>query len=118
MSRRRWLLFTAVAVYVAVIVVLAVRPWTWSGSLATPTGAPTQTVSYRCGAPWGTDYVHGPLRTPYPTVGTPCGQRQAYRVTTVINVGLGLAGLVLVLTLGRGAALARRPTGDPALGSA
>jgi hypothetical protein len=62
--------------------------------------------------------VHAPPRSPYRIIGTPCGQRQAYRVTTVINVGLGLAGLVLVLTLGRGAALARRPNSDPALGGA
>jgi hypothetical protein len=36
-------------------------------------GVPTQSVSYTCGAPWGSGYVHGPTNTAFPLGAPPRG---------------------------------------------
>jgi hypothetical protein len=97
-STLRWLILAALLVFVVIVGVHAVTPWKWSGQTAAPV---PQSVYFRCGAPWGAAYVHGPTTTAYPLVATPCGQRSDLRVLSGVDLLLGALGLIAVATWGR-----------------
>jgi hypothetical protein len=94
--------------FVAFNLVHAVMSYGWSGELQTPPGAAAVEVSYTCGPPFGSGYVHGPATTAYPLSGKPCGQRTQYQLLTVIDVLLGVGGIALVLGWERARAGLRR----------
>ncbi len=96
MSITRRVILVVLGIFVAFVVYHAVTPWGWSGQLQTPPGAPVVTVTYTCGAPWGSAYAHGPVKTEYPLSEAPCAQRRTYQVMTAIDVLLGVFGLALV----------------------
>lgn len=85
-----------IALVMAIGVYHAFTSYAWSGTLQTPKGAKTASVTYTCGPPWGSSYVHGPATTPYPVQGVPCGQREQYRTMIAIDVVLGLIALAAV----------------------
>lgn len=75
----------------------AVSPWGWTGQLRVPTGMPDQSISYTCGPPWGSGYVHGPDSAPaYPVVGTPCGERGQYQIMIGVDVLVGVFAVVAI----------------------
>jgi hypothetical protein len=101
----------ALVVIVAVVafgVYHALISYEWSGPLDTPTGVAAKYVDFTCGPPWGTAYVHGPTSTPYRIEGTPCGQREEYRVMTVIDVVIG--GIAFALIAGWSRRVRSQPT--------
>lgn len=91
----------ALIAFLAFSVYHAVSPWAWSGQLRTPPGAPTITLDYHCGAPWGSGYVHGPTSTLAPLISKPCGQRTNYQIVTAIDVLVGVFGVAVVGTWAR-----------------
>lgn len=94
MSTTRRLVLLALVVFVGYTLYHAVTPWDWTGQLQTP--PPIQSVSYTCGPPWGSAYVHGPRRTAAPLTSTPCGPRTTYQVMTAVDVLCGVFGIALV----------------------
>jgi hypothetical protein len=89
-SRKRILILGGIIVVVGFIVYHAVSPWAWTGQLKVPKGVPDQSLSYSCGPPWGSGYVHGPATTAYPLDGTPCGQRGQYQIMIGVDVVIGI----------------------------
>ncbi len=90
------------AAFVLAILVISFLPWRWHGRLATPAGQPVHNVVYHCGAPFGVAYVRGPVDLPYPVIGAPCSQRRQYQIMGVADIAVGLVGLAVVLSWGRG----------------
>lgn len=93
MSFTRRIVLVALALFVGFSLYHAVTSYGWSAELKTPSGVPAKSVSYTCGAPWGSGYVHGPSTTAYPVDGTPCGQRGQYQIVTSVDVLLGVFAL-------------------------
>lgn len=96
MSNRRRVVLVGLAVFLGFTLYHALSPWGWSGQTVPPAGVAVQTVSYTCGAPWGSSYVHGPTSTAYPLTGKPCGQRGTYQLMTAVDVLLGVFALATV----------------------
>lgn len=97
MSTARKTFLVGLILFVAFVVYHALVPYGWSGQTNVPAGVASQDVSYTCGAPFGTAYVHGPATTAYPLNGTPCGQRSDYQIMTVVDVIFGALGIGVVL---------------------
>lgn len=110
MSLTRRAVLVVLAAAVGLIIYHSVTSWGWTGQLQTPVGVPPQSVSYTCGALWGSAYVHGPRQTSYPLQGTPCGERGSYQVMTAIDVLLG----VFAFTMVAGWRRVRRPAASTA----
>lgn len=87
--------------FAVVIVVIAAVPLRWSGQLATPAGAKTETAVFHCPALLGSGNPRGPESTAYPVVGTPCSGRDAERAMAVVDIALGAAGAVLMVAYDR-----------------
>ncbi len=96
MGTTRRVILAVVIVYVGLVAYHGFSSWGWSAQMRTPPGIPAQTVSYTCGAPWGSPYVHGPGHTPYPVEGVPCGPRGSYQVVMAVDVLLGVFVIALV----------------------
>ena len=96
MSFTRRIVLVGLALFIGFCLYHAISPWGWSTDLQTPPGVPTQSVSYTCGAPWGSGYVHGPTNTAYPIGSTPCGQRTEYQLMTAIDVLIGVFAFAVV----------------------
>jgi hypothetical protein len=77
-------------------------PYKSTVALAVPPGHHAMSVTYTCGPLWGSGYVHGPTRTPFPRVGSPCSSsnRTEDQTVTIVDLVLCFTAAVLILTLG------------------
>jgi hypothetical protein len=105
-SRNRTLVLGGIIVVLGFVVYHAFSPWGWTGQLKVPTGAPARSVSYTCGPPWGSGYVHGPDTTAYPLDATPCGERGQYQIMIGVDV---LVGVFAVFAVGMWSRTRPRP---------
>ena len=109
MITTRRLVLVGLALLLGFMLYHAVSPWGWTGQTQPPPTVASQNVSYTCGAPWGSGYVHGPASTAYPLDGVPCGERRTYQVMTALDVLLAVfavAGLATWHRLRRPPAMA------------
>jgi hypothetical protein len=91
--RTRTLILGGIIVVLGFVVYHAVSPWGWTGQLKVPKGVADQSVSYTCGPPWGSGYVHGPETPAYPVDGKPCGQRGQYQIMIGVDLVIGTFAL-------------------------
>jgi hypothetical protein len=97
MTRRGWLGTLALVAFVVFVLVRALLPTQWHGQLSTPTGVANEFVTVHCGAPWGSSSVRGPATTAYPVAGNPCGDRRSLQAVSAVDLGLGVAGIALIV---------------------
>jgi hypothetical protein len=100
-SIRRGLIIAAFTLFGLYIAYHALSSSTMHVSLDTPAGQPGESVTYTCGPPWGSDYVHGPAHPKYPLSFVPCATRNSDRTMSGVDVILALAGIVITLNWAR-----------------
>ncbi len=85
--------------FVATVAVWALRPWTSSVSLPAVANKVPQ-ATFECGALFGGDSVHPSndlARSEVVLPTRPCANRNARRVLAVVDLAVGLAGLVVLV---------------------
>ncbi len=98
MSTARKTFIAGLVLFLGFVIYHGLSSYAWSAQTNPPSGVAPQTVTYTCGAPLGSGFVHGPARTAYPLTGRPCGERTQYQFMTVADVILGALALGVVLT--------------------
>src|SRR6266513_6249944 len=111
MSARRWLVVVVLGAFALVVAIWATRPWSDTQALATPRGVTPASVTYECGAPWGSGSVKGPETTPYPVVGKPCDHRQERRRLAALDIGAVAVAILVVSRWGSFTARRHHETG-------
>jgi hypothetical protein len=91
--------------FVVVVAIWAFRPWTSAVTLANPTNnAPVRQAKFRCGAPLRSASIapsNETARSGQDLPHAPCTSRGARRVLAVLDVILGCALVVVLVTVGR-----------------
>jgi hypothetical protein len=107
MSWHRRLIVAGLTVFMVFVVAHALLPQSWKGQATVPGLTSAVNVTYQCGAALGSAYVHGPTPTKYAAdaryvSGIPCGDRRQLQMITLVDVFLGMIGIALVVSWGRG----------------
>ncbi|MGQ0519883.1 MAG: hypothetical protein ACT4PX_01870 [Actinomycetota bacterium] len=113
MWRRAALL--SLLVWVLAVGSWANRSWTESVPLVTPPDVEAESRSFVCGAPLGSRTVHPrpPIERPYPLSREPCRLHDERRALAVVDLLIGVAGVVALVYFGARHAARKEP--DPAL---
>ena len=107
MSWHRWLIVAGLAVFMVFVVAHGLLPQSLETQATVPGVTSAVNVTYQCGATLGSAYVHGPTPAKYAAdaryvSGIPCGGRRQLQIITLVDVVLGMIGIALVVSWGRG----------------